>query len=115
MLEQMGMSFVHALSGEEAIRFCKDQVSPFDLILMDYQMPGMDGVDTTKAIREWEVNTLRRATPIIALTANATVQCRKACLASGMNGFLTKPVEYAVLQQTIHTHVGRARLGDQAA
>lgn len=112
MLEQMGMSYVHALSGEEALHLCKEEVAPFDLILMDYQMPGMDGVDTTKAIREWEINTLRRATPIIALTANATLQCRKVCLAAGMNGYLTKPVESAVLQQTIYTHVTRARLDD---
>lgn len=112
MLEQMGMSYIHALSGEEALHLCKEEVVPFDLILMDYQMPGMDGVDTTKAIREWEVNTLRRATPIIALTANATIQCRKVCLAAGMNGYLTKPVESAVLQQTIYTHVTRARLDD---
>lgn len=111
MLEQMDAAYVHALNGEEAVRLYQEAEPPFDLVLMDYQMPLMDGPTATQAIRRWEVDTLRRATPIIALTANASEQSRQLCLRAGMNGFLTKPVEFAVLQQVIYTHVTRARLG----
>ncbi len=110
MLEQMGARYVHVLDGEEAVRRVQESEMPFDLILMDYQMPGTDGPTATQAIRRWELDTLRRAVPIIALTANASEEARQICMRAGMNGFLSKPVEFAVLQQVIYTHVMRARL-----
>ncbi len=110
MLEQMGATYVHALDGLEALRLCQEG-APFDLILMDYQMPGMDGPAAAQAIRRWEVETLRRSVPIIALTANATEEARQNCVRAGMDGYLTKPVEFPVLQQAVFTHVTRARLG----
>ena len=72
----------------------------FDLILMDVQMPGMDGIDTTRAIRESEQ---RRGghVPIIALTAHAMATVRERCLSAGMDGYLVKPIQPAALLDAI--------------
>jgi CheY-like chemotaxis protein/HPt (histidine-containing phosphotransfer) domain-containing protein len=72
----------------------------FDLILMDVQMPGMDGIDTTRAIRESEQ---RRGghVPIIALTAHAMATDRERCLSAGMDGYLVKPIQPAALLNAI--------------
>jgi len=61
-------------------------------VLMDVHMPGMDGLESTRRIRAAETETGARRTPIIALTANAFSEDREACLAAGMDGFLTKPL-----------------------
>jgi PAS domain S-box-containing protein len=65
---------------------------PFDLVLMDLHMPGIDGHEAARRIRTAEAETSRR-TPIIALTANAFSEDREACLAAGMDGFLVKPLD----------------------
>ena len=64
---------------------------PFDLILMDVRMSGIDGIEATRRIRTIEGNT--RHTPIVALTANALPEHREACLAAGMDAFLSKPLD----------------------
>jgi PAS domain S-box-containing protein len=66
--------------------------APFDLVLMDLHMPGIDGHEAARRIRSAEAETSRR-TPIIALTANAFSEDREACLAAGMDGFLVKPLD----------------------
>lgn len=71
----------------------------YDLILMDMQMPELDGVSATKAIRGLDGNV--RAVPIIALTANALVGQREACLAAGMNDFVSKPIQPEVLYAAV--------------
>ena len=63
----------------------------FDLILMDMQMPVLNGIDATRAIRLREAEEARRRIPIIALTANALAEDRDACLAAGMDDFIAKP------------------------
>jgi CheY-like chemotaxis protein len=65
----------------------------FDLVLMDVHMPGSDGIEATRRIRATEAESRGPRTPIIALTANAFDEDREACIAAGMDGFLTKPLD----------------------
>jgi CheY-like chemotaxis protein len=75
-----------AASGEEAIAAA--ETAAFDLILMDVRMPGVDGLEATRRLRALGV-----ATPIVAVTANAFDEDRRACLDAGMVDFLTKPLD----------------------
>lgn len=87
--------------GTEAIDFLKNAANSFDIILMDLQMPEMDGYETTRIIRhELKLTEI----PVIALTAGATVTERQKAMASGMNDFLTKPVEPRQLIRTLRRH-----------
>jgi len=74
---------------------------PYDLVLMDCQMPEMDGLDATRAIRAHGSAVLNRAVPIIALTANVLNGDRERCLGAGMNDFLAKPINAKALAQTL--------------
>ncbi|WP_210200225.1 PAS domain-containing hybrid sensor histidine kinase/response regulator [Methylocella silvestris] len=73
----------------------------YDLVLMDRQMPVMDGLTATRTIRAWEKANNRRPTPIIAVTASALKGDREVCLASGCTAYLTKPIKQNVLLQAI--------------
>jgi CheY-like chemotaxis protein len=75
----------------------------FDLVLTDIHMPGMDGIEATRAIRADEITYGRPRTPIIALTADAMETGKRACKDAGMDGFLTKPVDPALLDQMFET------------
>ncbi len=86
-----------ASSGPEALE--KLDQKKYDIVLMDMQMPGMDGLETTKRIRN--SNKPYAKLPVIALTANAMVQDRERCLAAGMDDFLTKPVDFDKLNSTL--------------
>lgn len=91
VLQRAGGCVVRAVSGEDALAAFSARA--FDLVLMDLQMPGMDGYEATRRIRAWERAQDRRvAVPIVALTANALAGDAAACLACGMNDYLTKPV-----------------------
>jgi PAS domain S-box-containing protein len=76
----------------------------YDLVLMDRQMPVMDGLAATRAIRAWEQANDKPLTPIIALTASALKGDREACLAAGCTAFLTKPIKQDVLLQAIRDY-----------
>jgi PAS domain S-box-containing protein len=76
----------------------------YDLVLMDRQMPVMDGLTATRRIRAWEQANDRPPTPIIALTASALKGDREMCLAAGCTAFLTKPIKQEVLLQAIREH-----------
>ncbi|HEX9389787.1 MAG TPA: response regulator [Usitatibacteraceae bacterium] len=98
VLEKAGHRVVAVDCGAAAIAETAQRT--FDLILMDVQMPGVDGIETTAAIRKSEIK-LRRRTPIIALTANATVVMRERCKQAGMDGYLTKPIRPAMLIEAV--------------
>jgi PAS domain S-box-containing protein len=76
----------------------------YDLVLMDRQMPVMDGLTATRTIRAWEQANHRPPTPIVALTASALKGDREMCLAAGCTAFLTKPIKQEVLLQAIREH-----------
>ncbi len=88
-----------ANNGQEAIE--KLQQESFDLILMDLQMPIMGGYEATRHIRDKQSQGLLPYIPIIALTAHALQSDREACLAIGMNDYLTKPIDPILLYDTI--------------
>jgi CheY-like chemotaxis protein len=97
-LERLGHTVTVANDGREAVAAW--QAAPFDLVLMDVQMPEMDGFEAVAAIRELERGGSARV-PIIALTAHAMSGDRERCLAAGMDGYLTKPVKLAQLVEAI--------------
>ncbi|MBJ7538371.1 response regulator [Marinomonas transparens] len=88
-----------AYSGMQAIELAKEK--QFDLIFMDIQMPEMDGMETTRQLRKLDTY---KNIPIIALTAHALGSEQKQILASGMNDYLTKPVDESILLNTIETY-----------
>lgn len=90
---------MEAESGQEVLTIYH-QASP-DLILMDVQMPELDGVEVTRQLRDLEQVAGLKRTPIIALTASALQQEQEQCLAAGMDAFLTKPIDTEQLRQTL--------------
>jgi CheY-like chemotaxis protein len=95
-LERLGCTVEVASNGADGVAAC--QRRRFDIILMDLQMPVMDGMTATRKIREWETS---GHTPIIALTANAMTGDRELCESAGMDGYLTKPIEVERLRDTL--------------
>jgi CheY-like chemotaxis protein len=95
-LERLGCTVEVASNGAEGVAACQQR--QFDLVLMDLQMPVMDGMAATRKIREWETT---RHTPIIALTANAMTGDRELCEGAGMDGYLTKPIEVERLRDIL--------------
>jgi len=91
-----------------AVAYEKFIASRYDLVLMDRQMPVMDGLTATRAIRAWEQANLRSPAPIIALTASALKGDQEECLAAGCTAYLSKPIKQEVLLQAIREHCGRA-------
>jgi CheY-like chemotaxis protein len=98
-LERMGCTVRVADNGVEAVRACEE--TTFDLILMDLQMPVMDGLTATQRIRERETGDGRPHAPIVALTANAMASQLERCMEAGMNAFLTKPLEIPRLHEVL--------------
>jgi two-component system sensor histidine kinase/response regulator len=100
LLSRFGHTLVIANNGKEAIDLVQQQ--GFDLVLMDIQMPVTDGILATKTIREREQSTGAHI-PIIAMTAHAMKGDRLRCLAAGMDGYVTKPIQAGELQAAILT------------
>jgi PAS domain S-box-containing protein len=99
MLERLGYRVDTAGNGLEALAALNS--IPYTLILMDCQMPEMDGFEATKRIRAGEAGSAHRSTPIIALTARAMHGDREKCLESGMDDYLSKPIDIVTLSNTI--------------
>jgi len=106
MLESVGVEIVMAEDGRQAVDKLADQ--SFDLVFMDCQMPVMDGYEASQAIRQFK-NPSKRDVPIVAMTANAMKGDKEACLAAGMDDYISKPVEAQLLYELMgkwlgHTH-----------
>jgi CheY-like chemotaxis protein len=100
-LERMGCRVRVADNGAEGVKAYQE--TRFDLVLMDLQMPVMDGLTATRRVRELEAQS-GHTTPIVALTANAMAGQLERCMEAGMNGFLTKPLEIERLHETLELY-----------
>jgi CheY-like chemotaxis protein len=99
-LERMGLEVTVASDGTEAVKLY--EAGTFTVVFMDLQMPFMDGYEATRRIRDFEA--WRSRTPIVALTANAMSGQLERCLAAGMDGLLTKPIQVEKLRETVATY-----------
>jgi two-component system sensor histidine kinase/response regulator len=99
LLARMGHTAASAVDGREAL--LRYEAGDYDAILMDCQMPELDGYDTTREIRRREAASGRARIPILAMTAGATEEIRRKCLDAGMDDYLTKPLGDGDLQQVL--------------
>ncbi len=105
LLEALGVTVRIANHGKEALEIIKRMPAAFDLILMDIQMPEMDGLEATRQLRNAQPPV---TLPIIAMTAHALPEERERCLSVGMNDFITKPIDPEQLCQALLKHRERA-------
>jgi CheY-like chemotaxis protein len=98
-LQALGLPVRTADDGESALVACLEK--PPSIVLMDLQMPGMDGLEAARRLRRLQAEQRWPGAPIIALTAHAADSDRHACLAAGMNEMLTKPLGLETLRQML--------------
>ena len=101
LLRRRGFDVRDVASGESALAVLAQ--NQFDVVLTDLHMPGLDGFETTRQLREQEAAEGRARTPVVALTADANQGIREACQEAGMDGFLTKPIDPAELDSVLQT------------
>jgi PAS domain S-box-containing protein len=104
LLTRLGHDAVIATNGEAAIeswQAARSAGTPYDLVLMDVQMPQLDGIETAKRIRAAEAGQPGLHTPVLALTANTLIEDRHACFEAGMDGFLIKPLDREKLSEAL--------------
>ena len=106
ILKKLGYAVDAAGNGEEAVQALQD--AAYDLVLMDVQMPGMDGFQATRVIRDPDSPVRNHAVPIIAMTANVLPGDREACLDAGMDDFVAKPVRRDDLSVLLRRWLGAA-------
>lgn len=106
IIEKLGHQAVVASDGQKAVEAFSQE--SFDLILMDIQMPEMDGLEATRHIRELEQNTGGRI-PIIAVSAHSMGSDKQRCLDAGMDGYLTKPLQLDALRSTLNSVAAAAK------
>jgi two-component system, sensor histidine kinase and response regulator len=104
LLEKMGFEVLAVADGQQAVRALEQH--HFDLVLMDVQMPVLDGFAATRAIRGPESSVPNRRVPIIAMTAHALKGDRERCLASGMDDYVSKPIDPKDLARVVERWVG---------
>jgi signal transduction histidine kinase/ActR/RegA family two-component response regulator len=102
MLQAFGCNVYSASDGSDGLNRMKSEA--FDLVFMDISMPGMDGIEATRAWRAHEQSSESRL-PIVALTANAMVGDRQTCIAAGMDDYIAKPVTLDALRRMVARHV----------
>lgn len=108
LLGKLGLTVETAEDGVQGVeRICNVADRPFpDLILMDVQMPLLDGYGATERIRDWETQQGRARMPVIALTANAYAEDRERCLVAGMDDYLAKPIDAGELREVLEKWLG---------
>ena len=99
-LRHFGLASQYATNGKEAVELVEADPDSFSLILMDLQMPIMDGITATELIRQKEANTDRHII-IVALTANDSTGIYEQCIAAGMDDFVNKPSTLSKLSETL--------------
>jgi signal transduction histidine kinase/FixJ family two-component response regulator len=109
VMESLGIDIDIVADGRQAVDAWR--VGGYDLILMDIQMPVLDGIDAAREIRDIETAERRKRTPIVALTANALTYQVDEYLAAGMDGHVAKPIEIAKLYEAISTTLNAAATG----
>ena len=112
MLEKLGLFADIVDNGAKAVEALKATAYP--LVLMDCQMPEMDGFEATRTIREWETAEHLPRTPILAMTAHAMPGDRERCLESGMDDYISKPISLSVLESTLSRWVDLNRVAPAA-
>ncbi len=104
-LEKMGHAVTVAVDGPRALAILTRE--PFDVVLMDLELPGMDGLEVARRIRSGGAGRDRSDTPVVALTAHALSDTRQRCLDAGMNDYVAKPVNFFELEALIGRILGR--------
>ena len=114
LLRKRGHRVKAVENGREAVEAINSKGGPYDLVLMDLQMPEMGGFEAAQAIREQEAGTARRL-PLVALTAHAMQGDRERCLEVGMDGYLAKPIDVDELISTVESFGARSEEAATAA
>ncbi len=109
MLGKLNLEPDTASNGEEALRAMKTQ--RYDLVLMDCEMPVLDGFSATEQLRQWELANQRPRTPVVALTAHILGEHKERALQVGMDGHMAKPVELSQLRELIQFWVSQRQQG----
>jgi two-component system, sensor histidine kinase and response regulator len=112
MLQKLDYESQLACSGKEALQMLA--AGSYGVVLMDCQMPDLDGYETTRRIREWELVESRARTPIVALTANALSGEAEKCLAAGMDHYLSKPLSIEQLRAALEARTKSVETGNAA-
>jgi CheY-like chemotaxis protein len=101
----MGHSYVTAMNGAEAVQqYSSSAPKYFDFVLMDVSMPVMDGFEATRQIRSIEIKRKLRASSVIVLTGLGSAEAKQTATSCGVDAFITKPVGFRQLKQTIEEH-----------
>lgn len=109
LIGDLGHKVKIANNGLEAIAILKESTAQeYALILMDCQMPELDGYESTRLIRNGAAGDIYKDIPIIALTANAMIGDKEKCFSAGMNDYMTKPIDFDVLESTLNTWLSKA-------
>ncbi len=111
MLGKLNLQPDTASNGEEALSAMKAQ--PYDLVLMDCEMPVLDGFSATEQLRAWEQSEQRPRTPVVALTAHILNEHKERARAVGMDGHMSKPVELSQLRDLIEHWIAERELRRQ--
>jgi signal transduction histidine kinase/ActR/RegA family two-component response regulator len=104
-LANLGVQVTRVEDGQQALRELQHAHHPYDLVLMDCQMPVLDGIEATRRLRIWEREQGLAPIPVVALTANALNSDRERCMAAGMNEHLAKPFRQEELRATLQRHL----------